>query len=131
MKIKVLGDVSLVFSVSAELTEAGMLSMMVNTRHRWPHFQVSGGWGLFASGCSPEEADLSVVVAIYGPERASDGTEEPVGAEIVFLAETQEEKRLVNGVIFNLLEKDQLQLIAVPRATTGPLASVSELAHWR
>lgn len=128
MKIEVHGSAGLVASASAEINDGtDQLHLHINTRERWAPHQLSGGRGIFNAlvpeGCSPREHRLIAI---------ESSTDENACAEVVFLPENENEKRLLHGSAFCQQEKDQLHYIVIPfPERPRALSRLREVATWR
>ena len=127
MKIEVVGNTSLVTSVTVELDEETKeLHILINTRDRWVPHQLSGGWGLFTAQCPRDEPipDYRLIAVGF------DEHGELPGAEVVFLPEGMEERfTLLSGVAHHATEKDQISYLLTPRRLPQS-TKLQHLANW-
>ncbi len=129
MKIEVVGKSHLVTSVEVTKDDAAnQLHILINTRDRWAPHKFSSDWNIFGSRVFPAGAVPEHRLVAVG----SAGQDEHLaGAEVVFLPESDEERALLSGVVYESWEKDQITFLLVPmgRDSVRRLTPVASLRN--
>jgi hypothetical protein len=127
VKIQVVGNKNIIESVDVVIDSAtNQLHLRLATRDRWVPHQISGGWGLFSKQCLPD-ATLPEhrLIAVGGGEAEADVP----GAEVVFMPETAEERRMLFGLAYHLTEKEQIEYVILPSDRPSATA-LKPIAIW-
>jgi hypothetical protein len=113
MRVELFGNKSLVSSVEVSLSAAG-LHVLVNLTKRWGPAHCQGSSLQFRA--RPEEEFLPHDTLVFSdPDAAADEAEEASKVEVVIVAESEDEARLLQPVLrYQAQDKDQFTVLYVP-----------------